>query len=134
MRNRCEGHRAAYDLSVHTKRTGHPLIVREALKEPIITEAETAEFNKKTMGKTFGKDSAVIQKIVGDMDEVGLIKLKGELAQGWVNTRLKWALLTGTRSRLACRSTTIKAADGKEFNLTPDMLTIQKKTYKQSSM
>jgi glycyl-tRNA synthetase len=103
--------RAAYDLTVHSKRTGHPLIVREALKEPIITEVETAEFNKKTTGKTFGKDSAVIQKIVGDMDEAALIKLKGELAQG---------------------STTITSSDGKEFKLTPEFLTIEKKTIKQS--
>lgn len=74
--------RAAYDLSVHSAKTGHPLVVRQALKEPIVTEKEVAEFNKKTLGKTFGKDSAVIQSTVGDMDEVMLLKLKGELAQG----------------------------------------------------
>ena len=128
--------RAAYDLSVHSKRTGHPLIVREALDEPIITETESAEFNKKTMGKTFGKDSAVIQKIVGDMDEVGLIKLKGELAQGWVQ------FTPGAGISAQCddirrfalhRSTTITSPEGKEFKLTPEFLAIEKKTIKQSS-
>lgn len=76
--------RAAYDLSVHSARTGHPLIVRQALKEPVVTERETADFNKKTLGKTFGKDAGTIQTIMGSLDELALIKLKGELAQGWV--------------------------------------------------
>ena len=74
--------RAAYDLSVHSAKTGHPLVVRQALKEPISTEKLVAEFNKKTFGKTFGKDSAVIQTIVGGLDEALLSKLQGELAQG----------------------------------------------------
>ncbi|KAI9064732.1 glycyl-tRNA synthetase [Trametes sanguinea] len=103
--------RAAYDLSVHSAKTGHPLVVRQALKEPIITEKLVAEFNKKTFGKTFGKDSAVIQNIVGGMDEALLAKLQGELAQG---------------------STTVTSSDGREFKLTPDLLTIEKKTFKQS--
>lgn len=74
--------RAAYDLSVHSAKTGHALVVRQALKEPIVTEKEVAEFNKKNLGKNFGRDSAVIQTIIGNMDEVMLLKLKGELAQG----------------------------------------------------
>ena len=74
--------RAAYDLTVHSERTGHPLVVREALKEPIVTEKDVAEFNKKTVGKTFGKDSAALQKFVGQLTAEGLQKIKGELAQG----------------------------------------------------
>lgn len=75
--------RAAYDLTVHSERTGHPLVVREALKQPIVTEKEVAEFNKKTVGKTYGKDSAALQKSVGEMTEEALLKLKGELTQGY---------------------------------------------------
>ena len=74
--------RAAYDLTVHSERTGHSLVVREALKQPIVTEREVAEFNKKTIGKTYGKDSAALQKFVGEMPEEGLQKMKGELSQG----------------------------------------------------
>ena len=74
--------RAAYDLTVHSNKTGHPLVVREALKQPIVTEKEVAEFNKKNMGKTFGKDSTTLQKVVGDMAEKSLLRIKGELAQG----------------------------------------------------
>lgn len=74
--------RAAYDLTVHSDKTGHPLVVREALKQPIVTEKEVAEFNKKKMGMTFGKDSTTLQKVIGDMAEESLLKIKGELAQG----------------------------------------------------
>ena len=74
--------RAAYDLSVHSARTGQPLLVRQALKEPIITEKETPEFNKKVIGKTFGRNAAAIVQAVEGLDEAGLLKLKGELAQG----------------------------------------------------
>ena len=74
--------RAAYDLSVHSAKTGHPLVVRTALKEPIVTEKLVPEFNKKTFGKTFGRDSGPIQKAVGEMTEEQLAKVQGELAQG----------------------------------------------------
>ncbi|KZT02831.1 glycyl-tRNA synthetase [Laetiporus sulphureus 93-53] len=103
--------RAAFDLSVHSARTGHPLIVRQALKEPIVMEKEVPEFNKKMLGKTFGRDSAVIQGIVGEMDEAHLLRLKGELAQG---------------------AAKIVSSDGREFTLSPDLLTIERKTLKQS--
>lgn len=75
--------RAAYDLSVHAAKTGTPLVVRQALKEPIVTEKEVPEWNKKTLGKNFKKDAAVIQQLVEAMDEPSLLKLKGELAQGY---------------------------------------------------
>lgn len=74
--------RAAYDLTVHSNKTGHQLVVRQALKEPIVTEKEVAEFNKKVLGKTYGKDSGVLQKIVAELDEDQLLKHKAELAKG----------------------------------------------------
>ncbi|KAF5381544.1 hypothetical protein D9615_005617 [Tricholomella constricta] len=103
--------RAAYDLSVHTDRTGHPLVVRQALKEPIVTEKETAEWNKKLLGKTFKGDAGVLQKLVEGLPEAELVRLKGELAQG---------------------SAVVKSADGKEFQLTPELVTIERKVFKQS--
>jgi glycyl-tRNA synthetase len=120
--------RAAYDLSVHSKRTGHSLVVREALREPIVTEKVVAETNKKTMGKKFGKDFAVIAKVLDDADEAALEKLKGELAQGCVVFRRLMAFLT----LRVTRPTTLTAPDGRTFELTPDMLTVERKTFKQS--
>lgn len=81
--------RAAYDLTVHTNKTGHPLVVRQALKEPIVTQKEIPEWNKKALGKTFKQDAAAIQKIVESMDQEQLTKIKGELAQGWVKRLTK---------------------------------------------
>ncbi|GBE84267.1 glycyl-tRNA synthetase [Sparassis latifolia] len=103
--------RAAYDLSVHSQRTGHPLVVRQALKEPVVTERLVAEFNKKNLGKQHGKDSVVIQTAVENLDEVMLERLKDELTQG---------------------PSTITSSDGREFKLTSDLLTIERKTFKQS--
>ena len=76
--------RAAYDLSVHSQRTGQALVVRQALKEPIVTEREVPEWNKKNVGKTFKQDAGTLQKLVDAMDEPELLKLKGQLAQGCV--------------------------------------------------
>jgi len=74
--------RAAYDLSVHSAKTGHSLVVRQALKEPIVTEKLVPEFNKKVLGKTFKGDAGIIQKVVEAMKEAELLRLQGELNQG----------------------------------------------------
>ncbi len=74
--------RAAYDLTVHSNRTGHPLVVRQALTEPIITEREVPEWNKKVLGKTYKQDAGTIQKTVESMSQEQLLKLKIDLAQG----------------------------------------------------
>ncbi|KAG6811350.1 hypothetical protein H0H92_007857 [Tricholoma furcatifolium] len=103
--------RAAYDLTVHSHKTGHPLVVREALKEPVVTEKEVAEWNKKTVGKTFKADASALQKHVDDLPESELLRMKSELANG---------------------STEVTLADGKEFTLTPDLVTIERKVFKQS--
>ncbi|KAJ7220412.1 hypothetical protein C8J57DRAFT_1393548 [Mycena rebaudengoi] len=103
--------RAAYDLTVHSIATKHPLVVREALKDPIVEEREVVEWDKKTLGKTFKNDAASVTGLVEALDEAGLLRLKGELEQG---------------------SAIIKSAEGKEFTLLPGMLTIQRKTIKTS--
>ncbi|KAK7454497.1 Glycine--tRNA ligase 1, mitochondrial [Stygiomarasmius scandens] len=102
--------RAAYDLTVHSNKTGHPLVVRQALKEPIVTEKEVPEFNKKNFGKTFKQDAGAIQKYIESLGEEELLKIKGELAQG---------------------STTV-TVDGKPFAVSSELLQIERKTFKQS--
>ena len=74
--------RAAFDLTVHSNKTGHPLVVRQALQEPIITEKEVPEWNRKLLGKTYKQDAAILQQAVEAMDQEHLLKLKSELAQG----------------------------------------------------
>ncbi|KIK64001.1 hypothetical protein GYMLUDRAFT_71455 [Collybiopsis luxurians FD-317 M1] len=103
--------RAAYDLTVHSAKTGHPLVVREALKQPIVTEKEVPEFDKKILGKTFKQEAGLIQKHVESLDEAALLRLKEEIAKG---------------------STAI-IIDGKTFEITPELLRIERRTFKQST-
>ncbi|EPT04869.1 hypothetical protein FOMPIDRAFT_1112855 [Fomitopsis schrenkii] len=104
--------RAAYDLTVHSEKTGHPLTVKQQLAEPIVTEREVAEPNMRLFGKTFGGSTPIVTGILNLMDDAQLLKLKGELAQG---------------------TATVLSNDGKEFKLTPDLLTIERKTLKQTT-
>ncbi|KAF7305172.1 Glycyl-tRNA synthetase [Mycena kentingensis (nom. inval.)] len=100
--------RAAYDLSVHTAKTKVPLVVRQALKEPIVEEKEVAEWDKKALGKTFKGEAAAIVAAVEGLGEESLTKLKGELAQG---------------------PTKIQVAD-KDVTIQPSLLKIERKTFK----
>lgn len=80
--------RAAYDLTVHSKRTGHPLIVREYLKEPIVTEKMVGELNKKIVGKAFKQDAAILTKHIESLGEEDLLNYKEKLAKGQVIYRI----------------------------------------------
>ncbi|KAJ6555155.1 hypothetical protein DFH09DRAFT_1248463 [Mycena vulgaris] len=83
--------------------TGASLVVRQALKEPV--------WDKKALGKTFKGEASAVTSAVEALDEAGLMRLKGELAQG---------------------PATIKAAGGKEFTLESGMLAIERRTFKTS--
>jgi glycyl-tRNA synthetase len=76
--------RAAYDLGVHSAKTGHPLVVRQALARPVVEERLVAEWNKKVLGKTFGREAARVVKAVEGMEEARLGDLKEKLAEGYV--------------------------------------------------
>lgn len=125
--------RAAYDLTVHSAKTGHPLVVREALKQPIVTEKEVPEFDKKTLGKTFKQDAGALQKHVESLDEPALLKLKEELSKGFVwrySTRLSFRV---SNFILNPYSTTTITVDGKQFEISPELLRVERRTFKQSS-
>ena len=53
--------RSAYDLSVHAKRTGAPLVVRETRKEPLRIEEWQVDIDKKKFGPRFKKDSKAVE-------------------------------------------------------------------------
>ncbi|KAG8957574.1 Glycine--tRNA ligase 1, mitochondrial [Tulasnella sp. 419] len=103
--------RSAYDLTVHSNATSKPLVVRETLPEPIVTEKETPEFNAKLWGKTFMKNAQMLREVVTQMDEEKLTKLKEDLVKGPV---------------------TISDSDGNKYEVTSELLKIEKKTFKQS--
>lgn len=53
--------RSAYDLSVHSKKTGAPLIVRERLPAPIKVEEWVVDVDKKKFGPHFKKDGKTVE-------------------------------------------------------------------------
>ncbi|KAI0192501.1 glycyl-tRNA synthetase [Astrocystis sublimbata] len=56
--------RSAYDLSVHAKKTGAPLVVRQRLPEPIqVTEWEV-DLDKKKFGPHFKKDGKAVEHVL----------------------------------------------------------------------
>ncbi|QRV86601.1 glycyl-tRNA synthetase [Ceratobasidium sp. AG-Ba] len=103
--------RSAYDLSVHSKRTGQALVASQALPEPIVTERAVAEYNKKTFGKKFGKDMPVLLEALNKYDEARLTKLKEDLDAG---------------------KASVTVEDGRSFELTTELITVERKTFKQS--
>ena len=53
--------RSAYDLSVHRKKTGAPLVVRERRQEPLIIEEWQVDIEKKKFGPFFKKDGRAVE-------------------------------------------------------------------------
>ncbi|KAL8349683.1 hypothetical protein RB598_005177 [Gaeumannomyces tritici] len=56
--------RSAYDLSVHAKKTGAPLIVRQRLEEPKIVEEWTVDINRKMFGPKFKKEARFVEGVL----------------------------------------------------------------------
>lgn len=65
--------RSAYDLTVHAKKTGAPLVVRETRKEPLRIEEWQVDLDKKKFGPKFKKDGktveAAVESLTQDMRE-----------------------------------------------------------------
>ncbi|KAF2488588.1 glycyl-tRNA synthetase-like protein [Lophium mytilinum] len=72
--------RSAYDLTVHAKRTGAPLVVRETLREPLRIEEWQIDLDKKKFGPKFKKDGkaveAAIEALTQDVREKLALELK----------------------------------------------------------
>lgn len=56
--------RSAYDLSVHSKKTGKPLTVRSTLEAPITKSEWQVEINRKKFGPTFKKGAKAIEDAI----------------------------------------------------------------------
>lgn len=56
--------RSAYDLTVHAKKTGAPLMVRERLAEPITIEEWQIDLDKKKFGPFFKKDGKTVEAAI----------------------------------------------------------------------
>ncbi|KAL8666490.1 MAG: hypothetical protein Q9168_007484 [Polycauliona sp. 1 TL-2023] len=56
--------RSAYDLTVHTKKTGAPLYVRETRNEPLKIEEWQVDIDKKKFGPKFRKDGKAVEAAI----------------------------------------------------------------------
>ncbi|KAK9458654.1 uncharacterized protein V1516DRAFT_682261 [Lipomyces oligophaga] len=72
--------RSAYDLTVHSNKTGEKLVVRQALSEPIVTEGYEVELDKKKFGPKFKKDGKAIEQYLLSRSQDELEKLSEELS------------------------------------------------------
>ena len=61
--------RSAYDLTVHSKRTGQPLCVRETLNEPREIEEWVVELDKKKFGPKFKKDGKAVESAIETLSQ-----------------------------------------------------------------
>lgn len=63
------------------------LVVRQALAEPVVSEREAAEWNKRAVGRMYGRDAQVLMGMVAEMD---MGDLKDKLAKGYIFPRTLW--------------------------------------------
>lgn len=73
--------RSAYDLSVHAKKTGSPLVVRENLAEPLKIEEWAVEIDKKKFGPKFKKDGKAVEAAVENLCQENREKFSIDLAE-----------------------------------------------------
>ena len=71
--------RSAYDLSVHSKATKAPLLVREMRKEPLKVEEYVCELDKKKFGPKFKKDGKAVESAIENLSQELREKLSLEL-------------------------------------------------------
>lgn len=73
--------RSAYDLTVHSKKTGAPLCVRETRSEPLHIEEWQVDLDKKKFGPKFKKDGKTVEAAVDALTQEMREKLSFDLAK-----------------------------------------------------
>ncbi|KAK3375194.1 hypothetical protein B0H63DRAFT_270374 [Podospora didyma] len=73
--------RSAYDLTVHAKKTGAPLVVRERLEVPKVTEEWEVDIEKKKFGPFYKKDGKTVEAAVLALSQEQREKLAKEMQE-----------------------------------------------------
>ncbi|KAI4283311.1 MAG: hypothetical protein L6R35_005212 [Caloplaca aegaea] len=73
--------RSAYDLTVHTKKTGAPLYVRETRSEPLKIEEWQIDVDKKKFGPKFKKDGKTVEAAIEGLSQDMRGKMSLELTE-----------------------------------------------------
>lgn len=96
--------RSAYDLTVHAAKTKQPLRVQQRLDQPRTVEKLDVQYDAKAFGIKFKKDAATIKTTLAESDTERLQCIKDEMDKDGKSL--------------------VKCADGKEYELTPDLVKI----------
>ncbi|KAH7188801.1 uncharacterized protein B0J16DRAFT_318449 [Fusarium flagelliforme] len=72
--------RSAYDLSVHAKKTGAPLVVREQRETPLVIEEWQIDIERKKFGPQFKKDAKTVEAALLATSQEQREKLAKELS------------------------------------------------------
>lgn len=102
--------RSAFDLTVHAKKTGAPLCVRERLEEPLVIEEWQVEIAKKLFGPRFKKDAKMV--------ETAILEASQEVKE-------KWA---GQLGESGAFSLDVAGVNGGQVEITKEMATIERRT------
>lgn len=103
--------RSAYDLTVHTEKTKEKLVVSKALAQPRIYQKTQLNINRKVFGSKFKKDAKIVEDHLNSLSEAELDTLAQNLQT----------------------SLTITASNGASYELTKDMLSIERVEVKEHS-
>ncbi|KAM3437810.1 hypothetical protein NHJ13734_004456 [Beauveria thailandica] len=74
--------RSAYDLTVHAKKTGAPLLVRERLEQPRVIEEWQLDIDKKKFGPLFKKDAKAVETALEATTQEQREAFSKQLAEG----------------------------------------------------
>ncbi|KAJ9068526.1 Glycine--tRNA ligase 1, mitochondrial [Entomophthora muscae] len=96
--------RSAYDLTVHSQKTKEKLVVRKALAQPLVYQKTQLNINRKVFGSQFKKDAKIVEDHLNSLSEAQLDELSQQLQT----------------------SLTITASNGTNYELTKDMLSIER--------
>ena len=121
--------RSAYDLTVHSVKTGTKLVVREMLDEPIVEEKLVPVLDKKKSGPIFKKEQQLIEGTIMALDQERLACVQAELEQKkYVSIHIRYRAL-----RSPDRTTSIRLPEGRDIDVPADVLSVVRRTFKESS-
>ncbi|PKI84822.1 glycine--tRNA ligase [Malassezia vespertilionis] len=100
--------RSAFDLTMHSKRTKHDLVVQEALKEPKVYQKYLATMNKKVLGPAFKKDAKGIEDAILALSQDQLKTLMHDLDAGSAHVELNGAKIPVNKEHVTVEYKTIK--------------------------
>ncbi|KAJ3338390.1 Glycine--tRNA ligase 1, mitochondrial [Gonapodya sp. JEL0774] len=126
--------RSAYDLTQHSRRTNERLTVQVALDEPITRERLVLERNKPKFGPAFKRDAKAVEGYLDSLLDDGCDNAEALGGKEKKDTEKMWdeVKLTELKERMEAGGgkVGITGTDGKQYELTKDLINIFKITEK----